>query len=103
MSVKEEVLRQLTRLYFARRAYRTLLRVPVLGTGFRRIIHTALPPGKSMWIRIPEGLAKDFWIYANPRLELGYANGDQLCIDQCSSDLHRWCGFRDGFPSRSLY
>jgi len=76
MSVKEKVLHRLTRSDFVRRAYGVLLQVPVLGAGFQKVIHAALPPGKSMWIRIPEGLAKDFWIYADPRLELGYTNGD---------------------------
>ena len=104
MSVKEKVLHHLTRSDFARRAYGTLLRVPVLGTGFQKIIHTALPRGKSMWIRIPEGLANDFWIYADPRLELGYTNGDHepwlqellkshLRLGDCFFDVGAHTGF----------
>jgi FkbM family methyltransferase len=29
-----------------------------------------------LWIRIPEGFGKGLWIYADPRLERGYTNGD---------------------------
>jgi FkbM family methyltransferase len=32
--------------------------------------------GTRLWIRIPGGLGKGLWIYADPRFELGYTNGD---------------------------
>ncbi|MGH9692103.1 MAG: FkbM family methyltransferase [Candidatus Acidiferrales bacterium] len=35
-----------------------------------------MPQGTKLWIRIPEGLGKGLWIYADPRFELGYTNGD---------------------------
>jgi protein-L-isoaspartate O-methyltransferase len=33
-------------------------------------------PHERFWIRLPSGIGKGFWMYADPRSERGYANGD---------------------------
>jgi len=48
----------------------------VIGAFVRRLVRSALPPGTKLWVRIPDGLGKGLWIYADPRFELGYTNGD---------------------------
>ena len=75
MSVRERILHRLTRSDFVRAAYTQSLRVPVVNRLFRKFAHSVVPQSR-LWICIPGGLAKGFWMYADPRSELGYTNGD---------------------------
>jgi len=76
MSTRERFLHKMTRSDFVRGAYSVLRRIPGVGAGVRKIVHAAMPQGTKLWIRIPEGLGKGLWMYADPRFELGYTNGD---------------------------
>ena len=76
MSAKERILHTLTRSDFVRRAYDFLHGVPLVRVGIQKFVHAAMPLGTRMWIRIPEGPGKDLWMYADPRSEPGYTNGD---------------------------
>jgi FkbM family methyltransferase len=61
---------------FVHGAYAVLRDTPILGAGIQRLVQEAIPSGARMWIRIPEGLGKGSWMFADPRAELGYTNGD---------------------------
>ena len=76
MSVKERILHSMTRSDLVRGAYGFLRGIPVLGTGVQKLVHSAMPMGTKLWIRVPGGLGKGLWMYADPRFELGYTNGD---------------------------
>jgi len=76
VSAKEKILHRMTRSEFVRRTYGTLQQIPMVGTGVRRLVHTAMPVGTKLWIRVPEGLAKGLWMYVDPRFEHWYMNGD---------------------------
>jgi FkbM family methyltransferase len=76
MSAKERFLHKIARSDLARGAYSALRRFPVVGSSVQKLVHAAMPPGIKIWVRIPAGLGKDFWMYADPRFELGYTNGD---------------------------
>lgn len=66
----------MTRSDFVRGTYGAVRRIPVVGRGFRKLVHAAMPIGTKLWIQIPGGLGKGFWVYADLRFELGYTNGD---------------------------
>jgi FkbM family methyltransferase len=76
MSTKEKVLHNMTRSDFVRRTYGVCRSIPVLGVGFQKLVHAAMPLGTRLWVQIPEGLGKGLWMYADLRFELGYTNGD---------------------------
>ncbi|HXQ27345.1 MAG TPA: FkbM family methyltransferase [Candidatus Acidoferrales bacterium] len=76
MSAKERILHSLTRSDFVRGTYGVLREIPVVGAGVRKLVHAAMPFGTKFWIQIPEGLGKGLWMYADPRFDLGYTNGD---------------------------
>lgn len=76
MSARERILHRVTRSDFVRRTYTVLRGIPVVSAGIQKLVHAAMPMGARYWARIPEGLGKDFWIYADPRFDLGYTNGD---------------------------
>jgi FkbM family methyltransferase len=59
-----------------RRIYGVFRSIPVLGFGLQKLAHASIPMGTRLWVRIPQGLGKGFWMYADPRSELGYGNGD---------------------------
>jgi FkbM family methyltransferase len=72
----DRILHRVTRSDFARDAYGKLRGIPVIGRLVQKLVRTALPPGARLWIRIPEGLGAGLWMYADPRFDLGYVNGD---------------------------
>lgn len=76
MSTKDKILHSLTRSDLVRRTYAVCRSVPIVGSGLRRFVHAILPSETRLWIRIPAGLGKGLWMYADPRFELGYTNGD---------------------------
>jgi FkbM family methyltransferase len=76
VSAKERIFHAMTRLEFIRSAYGALRGISIVGLGIQKLVHAAMPLGTKMWMRIPEGLGKDLWIYADPRFEQGYTNGD---------------------------
>jgi FkbM family methyltransferase len=76
MSTKEKVLHSLTRSDFVRRAYGVCRSIPVVGPGFQKVVHAAMPLGTRLWVQVPMGHGKGLWMYADPRFELGYTNGD---------------------------
>ena len=76
MSAKERILHSMTRSDFVRGTYGVLQKIPLIGVGVRKLVHATMPPGMKLWIQIPDGLGKGLWIYADPRSELGYTNGD---------------------------
>jgi FkbM family methyltransferase len=74
--MKDKLLHQLTRSDIVRKTYDAAKRVPVLGAGARRMVRAVMPPGTKVWIQIPSGEARDFWMRVDPRFDLGYINGD---------------------------
>jgi len=76
MSAKDRILHSVTRSDFVRSTYGVLRGVPVVGAGVRKLVHAAMPLGTKFWIQIPDGLGKGLWMYADPRFDLGYTNGD---------------------------
>jgi len=60
----------------ARRTYGVFRSIPVLGPGLRKLVRAAMPMGTRYWVCIQGGPGKGFWIYADPRFELGYTTGD---------------------------
>lgn len=76
MSAKERILHSMTRSDFVRGTYGVLRGIPVVGAGVRKLVHAAMPFGMKFWIQIPEGLGRGLWMYADPRFDLGYTNGD---------------------------
>jgi FkbM family methyltransferase len=76
LTASDRILHRATRWDFARGVYGKLRGIPLIGGLAQKLVHSALPPGTKLWVRIPEGLGKDLWIYADPRFELGYTNGD---------------------------
>ena len=76
MNTKEKILHSMSRSDFVRRTYGVFRAIPLVGRGLHKLAHAAMPVGTRIWIRIPEGLGKGFWMYADPRFELGYTNGD---------------------------
>jgi FkbM family methyltransferase len=76
MSVRDKTLHALTRSGFVRSAYGVLRKIPGAGGGIEKLVHAALPPGKRLWIRIPEGIGKGLWMDVDPRFDMGYVNGN---------------------------
>jgi FkbM family methyltransferase len=76
VSAKERILQAMTRSDFIRRTYGVVRGIPVLGVRMQKLVHSAMPMGTRMWVRIPEGLGKDLWMFADLRFEPGYMNGD---------------------------
>jgi FkbM family methyltransferase len=76
MSTKDKILHTMSRSDMVRRAYSACRSVPVFGAGLARLVRIALPPSTRIWIQIPEGHGRGFWMHADPRFELGYSNGD---------------------------
>jgi FkbM family methyltransferase len=54
---------------------RAALRAPIVGPALRRAQEWALPPGKRVWVRVNGGLARGFWIQADPYREQEYLRG----------------------------
>jgi len=113
VSTRERILHRLTRSDLVRKVYAALRRMPGLGGGLRKLVHGALPPGAKLWVRIPAGLGKGFWFYADPRFELGYTNGDhepwlqellqsELRPGDCFYDVGGHTGFFSLIASRFL-
>ena len=76
MSAKERILLGLSRSDFVRSAYGVVRSIPMVGLGVRKLVQVSMPLGTRMWIRVPGGLGKGLWMYADPRFELSYMNGD---------------------------
>ena len=76
MSAKGKILHKMTRSDIVRKTYDTMRKIPIIGTGVRKIVRAAIPHGTKLWIRVPEGLGSGLWMYVDPRFELGYTNGD---------------------------
>jgi FkbM family methyltransferase len=111
VSAKERILHTATRSDFVRGAYGVLRGIPMLGAGVHKLVHAAMPLGTKLWIRIPDGLGRGFWIHADPRFELGYTNGDhepwiqellkaELRSGDCYYDLGAHTGFFSLIASR---
>ena len=75
MSTKEALLPRLIRSDLVRRTYGAMLPIPGVGGALRKLAHRAMPGGSRMWVRIPEGLGEGLWMYADMRIEMGYATG----------------------------
>jgi FkbM family methyltransferase len=104
VSAKERILHSMTRSDFVRGTYGVLRGIPVVGTGIQKLVHATMPLGTKLWIRIPDGLGKGFWIHADPRFELGYTNGDHepwiqelLRTELRSGDCYYDVGAHTGF------
>jgi FkbM family methyltransferase len=76
VTTKEELLLHLGRSEGVRRIYRVLRSAPVLGTALSKAVRATIPQGSRIWVRVPRGHARGLWIYADPRSEQGYTNGD---------------------------
>lgn len=104
MSTRERILHSMTRSDAVRHAYGVCRSVPILGSALQKISHAVMPMGTRLWIRIPQGVGKGLWMYVDPRLEMGYANGDhepwvqavlkaELPPDGCYYDVGAHSGF----------
>ena len=113
MNARDKILQSMSRSEFVRRTYGVFRSIPVLGFGLQKLAHTAIPVGTRLWIRIPEGLGEGFWIYADPRSEIGYTNGDhepwvqnllksELRPNDCFYDVGAHSGFFCLIAARSM-
>jgi len=104
VSAKERILQNMARSDFVRSAYAGLRRVPGIGAVAQRLVHAAMPLGTKFWIQVPEGLGRGLWMYADPRFDLGYTNGDyepwmqellkaELAPGDCYYDVGAHAGF----------
>jgi FkbM family methyltransferase len=111
MSAREKILHQMTRSDVVRKTYSIVRRIPGVGGGIQKIVHAAMPPGTKLWIRIPDGLGSGLWMHADPRFDLGYANGDyepwiqdllksELRPGDCYYDVGAHTGFFSMIASR---
>lgn len=104
MISKQQIVHRVVRSKFVRRAYGAFLPVPILGHGLRHMAHAMMPTGARLWIRVPEGVGAGLWMFADLRIELGYADGghepwlqellkSQLAAGDCYYDLGSHAGF----------
>jgi len=102
--LRDQIVHRVVRSDLVRRAYRACLAMPAVGRGLQWLAHIAMPAGARLWSRIPRGLGTGLWMYADLRIELGYANGDhepwmqdllksQLGPGDCYYDLGAHSGF----------
>jgi len=90
VSTRDRILHSMSRSDLVRHTYGAFRSIPFLGLGLRKLARTVMPMGTRLWIRIPEGLGAGLWIYADPRFELGYTNGDHepWMQDLLRAELH---------------
>jgi FkbM family methyltransferase len=111
MMGRDGILHLLSRSDLARSSYGALLNIPGLGAGVKKLVHRAIPPGTKLWIRIPKGLGKGFWMHVDPRFDIGYVNGDyepwiqdllksELASGDCYYDVGAHAGFFSLIASR---
>ncbi len=104
MSIKEGFFHKIARSDLARNAYGLLQEIPAIGPAVQNLVRAVLPTGTRLWIRIPQGLANGFWMYVDPRFEIGYMNGDyepwiqnllksELAPGDCYYDVGAHAGF----------
>jgi len=113
MSTKEELLPRLIRSNLVRRTYSAVLPIPGVGGALRRLAHACMPGGSRLWVRIPHGCGEGLWMYADMRVELGYANGrhepwmqdllkSELKPGGCFYDLGAHSGFFSLLAARAV-
>lgn len=113
MSSSEQILHRVVRSDWVRRTYGAMLPIPVLGPGLQRLAHAVMPAGSRLWIRIPKGLGAGLWMYADLRIELGYARGGhepwlqellkaELGTGECYYDLGAHSGFFSLIAARQV-
>lgn len=87
-----------------REIYATCRKVPVLGSFLHRRMTQVLPVGSRIWVHIPRGQAKGLWIFADPRFDPDYCNGQHeswaqdlirkhLKLGDCFYDVGAHIGF----------
>ena len=106
MTSRDQILRRVVRSDLVRRTYGPILPIPGMGTALQRVAHSVLPAGTRVWIRIPQGLGAGLWMFADMRVELGYASGrhelwmqDLLKSELESGDCYYDFGAHTGFFS----
>jgi FkbM family methyltransferase len=58
-----------------RALYAACRQAPIFGSLLHGKMMRMLPPGSRVWIRVPRGQAKGLWIFADPRFDPDYCNG----------------------------
>jgi FkbM family methyltransferase len=87
-----------------RKLYGAAQRIPGLRGVARKTARAVIPRGSRLWIRVPRGEGKGFWMHADPRFDLGYINGDhepwiqdllrtELSQNDCYYDVGAHAGF----------
>jgi FkbM family methyltransferase len=103
----------MTRSNLVRRTYRAVLPIPGVGGVLRKLAHACMPGGSRLWVCIPQGLGEGLWMYADMRVELGYARGQhqpwmqdllkaELKPGDCFYDLGAHSGFFSPIAGRQV-
>jgi FkbM family methyltransferase len=102
------------RVYLRHSPSLTRLRnAPVFGKWLRYLSHKVVPLGTRVWIRVPEGIAKDLWMCINPRFESHFLQSDherpgqeilarRLMPGDCFYDVGAHIGFFSLIAARQI-